>query len=80
MKYENEKPQNSSNPLFTLWNVFRDIEELNKSYLDSRVELTAEVTSVFSRIWCVQYGAVGETFFKGGTGKAGQEPKTHAHT
>lgn len=38
---------------------------------------TAVILSVFSRITCVLYGAVGDTFFKRSPSQAGQEPKTY---
>lgn len=51
---------------------------MSKSYLDSWLELTADVMSV-CRIWCFLYRTVGKAFFKIGTGQTGQEPDIHIH-
>ncbi len=44
----------------------------------TRAELTAEV-SIVGRIWFVLDGAVGDAFFKRGTGQTRQEPEKHIH-
>lgn len=51
-----------------------------KSNWSKWLELTGIIKRAISGVCCILYGAVHEVFLKRGTGQAGQESKTHAHT